>query len=116
MRSLVRAMLVALAINPFVAEPAFCQPDEFEPFEFQEDDIPPPQQQRKKVDRTRNTWRNNPITWGISAVVLAVAIPLGVVKIAAQMRGWQKQQERPKQQWEIAMENAERERERGKHN
>ena len=109
MRSLVRAMLVALVISPFMPEPALCQPEEYERFEFQEDEIPEAQPKRK-VERTRRGWRNNPVVLGVTAVVLVVAIPLGVVKIMAQMKGWQKQQTRPKEQWEIGMENAERER------
>jgi hypothetical protein len=115
MRSFLRATVLALAINPFMPDVAFCQPAEGfeeappgfqeEPPDFQE--APPP---RRVVTRQRRGWRNSPIVWGTAAMVLAVAIPIGVIKVIRDMHQWRVEQAREKAPWERAMAEYERNR------
>jgi hypothetical protein len=100
MRAFFRAMVLALAINSFLPDIAFCQDnDGFE-------GAPPP----RAVTRQRRGWRNSPIVWGTVATVLAVAIPLGVFKVIRDMRQWRAEQAREKAPWERAMADIERDR------
>jgi hypothetical protein len=100
MRSFLRVMVLALAINPFMPDVASCQ--ENDGFE----EAPRP----RVVNRRGRGWRSSPIIWGTVAVVLAVAIPVGVFKIIRQMGQWREDQGREKAPWERAMADFERDR------
>lgn len=105
MRSFVPALLLALAITPFTAEIAFCQPDEV----FEGDFIEEAPVRTRPVGR-RGRGFNTPLTWAVITGVLVVAVPLGVFKIVRQMQGWHAQQDREKAPWERAQADFERER------
>jgi hypothetical protein len=104
MRGYLRALLLALAIGPLTPEMATCQED-FDDEEF--DDAPPP---RRVFDRPRSSWRSSPVVWMTVGVVMCVAIPFSLYKLIRGMQQCQVDQSRPKQPWEIAMEQAERDR------
>jgi hypothetical protein len=106
MRTFLRALVLALAIGPLTPSVALCQRDDDDDDDF--DDAPPPP--RRVFDRPRRTWRDSPLVWGTTGVVLAVAIPFSVFKLIRSMRQWQIDQAKPKEPWQIAMEEAERNR------
>ena len=107
MRSFLVAIALALAISPFTPEVAYCQPDEIIIENHADGESAPPPQRRPT---RRRGWRNSPVVWGGVALVLIVAIPLGVFKTVCQMRAWKDQQQRDKAPWERSMEQADRER------
>jgi hypothetical protein len=105
MRSFTCIAALALAVCPFAPETAYCQDNEII-VENRSDD-PPPQ---RRPERRRRGWRNSPVVWGGVALVLLIAIPVGVYKTVAQMRACHVNQQRDKAPWERAIEQAERER------
>lgn len=109
MRSYLRALMLAFVISPLTPDIALCQLPRDDEFEVEEVWVDEPAPKKAPQPRARGI-RSSPFVWGVTAVVLAVAIPLGVFKIVCQFRHSQKQQERKLEPWEQAMADAERKR------